>query len=285
MRDLQPVAAVLSHEEVTLDCPGCSGRWTYVRYLRGGRAVATDPAVCGRCQRTVDSLAAQSDAALFAPARKVAPCVRCGVPHAGQVEGLICQVGGNPWVFGDASFETVKPWPGRERAYTAAQSWTGRFLGRASEYAPASNLLVWGEHGLAKSLFAHCALRVILESGHNPARIAFVDWPSFITRLQDTYDAGKETWPMIEALHFADVVFLDDVFSGKVTADVLERLNQVLNGREGRWTFANMNPDPNTIQPRWGHLTDDVARLVSRLGRFHVVHPTADDDGRFAPAS
>lgn len=282
---LEAVGELLSMEQVTLACGACSADFDFARYKRGKQQIGADPAVCPKCQGEADRHAANADMSLFGPQRprRTATCDRCGRQHDGTVASRMCEVGANPWMFGSASFATVEAWPGREKMFRAAQQWAGRVLGRTNEYAPAENLLVWGEHGLAKTLVAHCALVALLEA-NTSLRIVFVDWPRWMMRVQDTYNAGKETSPMVDALHFADVVFLDDVFSGKVTPDVLEKLNLVLNGREGRWSFITTNPDPETIQGRWGALTDDVPRLVSRLGRFRVSNPTGDEDGRFAPA-
>lgn len=222
------------------------------------------------------------------------PCPKCAaaaepkrvaprIPAAAQPSlfELAEKAGGNPWRF-KHTFASLPPRPGRERAIDLLADFAEAVANRQSRFDEVQGVLVWGETGSAKTELLHCVLYELLAAGLLPGKgVRLVDARTFVAEVQATYKAQDPAWPVQRRVIETDVLLVDDPFLGKVTADVFDIWTTVLNRREGRPTVMAMNPDPNSIERRWGSVSDDVARLVSRLGAFKPVKAAFAQDGRF----
>jgi len=269
------------------------GEFVHTRWYAGERRLDTgDPEHCPTCRAAAEAERVQEDLALQARIdADRPPQVKRGAEEVGILE-RVEQAGGDPWEYGGYTWEAFAAFEGREVARDAARTFADEVLCRADRYASVRNLLLWGDTGTAKTTLAHLVLRALLEGGVQPGAggVVFVNFGEFVTKVQDTYDAGGQTWPLIEHLITADVLLVDELFGDKVSSDTVRIALQILNRRVARPTLVTQNPDPNqlldrytpvgrggAVDPRDAQMADNLSRLVSRLGRFRRVAARGED--------
>lgn len=272
------------------------GEFVYTRWFSGERRLdgAADPRFCPACLAAEDRRRAEEERALDAALAADVVTEPAGQPDRRAVS-LLDQVraaGGDPWEFGRYTLETFDAWGGRELALGAARVFARQVRERTHPYDRVTNLLLWGPTGTAKTELMHCILMDLLASGSKPGRggVMYLDFGSFVTQVQDTYEAGEKTWPLIEPAMEADVLIVDELFGDKVTADTVRIALLILNRRLGRPTALTQNPDPNELveryapsadqaarDPKLAQFADNLDRLVSRLGKFRRVRLRGED--------
>lgn len=279
--DPKPEEEKVRTADVELTCSRCAagdGQPTRFRYTRllagdGKTPLVPDPDLCPACMK------AESSRQLEAAAPRGEPA---------NVLDLVAKAGGNPWKFGESSFASFRPWPGREVARDAAREFAESVLARTQRYQAIQGLILWGVNGRAKSEMAHCVLRELLGAGVEAGRgVLFVDWRSFVAETQGTY--GRDSaWKVVRRCIDTDVLIIDDLFGGKLKPDPVDMAGTIINRREGRPTLITMNPDPaevaDLLTAAVTHSQEqvefDADRLHSRLGAYRTVHVQGERDGR-----
>lgn len=158
------------------------------------------------------------------------------------------------------SFRTATP--SLLEARQACARYVEEFIGL--EGRTDAGLLLMGPPGVGKTHLAVATLKELI--GRFSLRGRFLDFTSFISRLQATFDGGSEETRrgLITPLVSADVLVFDELAAQKLTPFVQDLLYLIVNGRYARklptifTTNFRLDPAPRSAAPAAGRSADEA---------------------------
>jgi len=281
---------------VDLRCADCRDedgqptRFTHER-VYSFRRILPDPDVCPACYRAADRAENREEATARLEGR-------AAHSHEGWLLAEVERAGGN---FGKCrdretgallSLDTYIPYAGRVRAHREVRAFASAVLRRADRFSPVPSVLLHSEgYGRGKTVLLHLVMMALIEGGLRARTgVLYLPFQKLLVDVQSGYGgkaAGGESWgPLLKRCAAADVVIVNDLAAGKVTAETWRLALAIAEEREDRPTLISMNGHPEDLMrhipagDRSPEVEMNIGRLVSRLGAYRCVEAGGDVDGR-----
>lgn len=145
-------------------------------------------------------------------------------------------------------------------------------------------LYIHGESGVGKTYLASITAQQILANFDNEYSIIFADVPSLMNELRSSFNQAEtndEIDAKMKLIQSADILFLDDIGTERISEWTLERLYMMINSRynNGGKLFVTSNYSLNDLYIKYGK-NKIAERITSRINQSCNIISIKGEDRR-----
>ena len=99
---------------------------------------------------------------------------------------------------------------------------------KSKAYAKAKSLMILGQVGSGKTHLAMAIANNLLAKG---VEVKYIDYRGFMTQIKQSITDREEYQALIESVKRAEVLYIDDLYKGKVTESDINIMFEIVNSR------------------------------------------------------